>query len=164
MGAINAPTVAKLEWAVEILFPLCTTAVKLSILLLYRRMFTTFNRFFSYACNITGALILALCISAVFTDIFQCNPQKLIWTGFQHDKCIDLAAAFTGLTTVNTVMNTAILILPLPVIWTLRLSKTKRVALGLVFALGGAYVIQNYRAKNALLEANDTLVVTLLPA
>lgn len=71
-------------------YSLTITIVKLSILLLYRRIFITQG--FKMATMYVGLICLAWFFLAILLDIFQCHPFKaafnveLLFT----DRCIDL--------------------------------------------------------------------------
>lgn len=52
--------------------------------------------------------------------------------------CIDVIASLTGLAVVNIVLNTALLVLPMPMVWNLHTSQKQKIALTFIFALGCA--------------------------
>ena len=134
---------AKCLYVFEALFPLTLIATKLSILYLYKRVFTTFNRPFVWALYTVAALQVAWAISGFFVTVFQCWPIDIIWkvdsgilSGHPKGHCVHLIRSLTGLATINTVLNTALLILPMPMVWTLQMSRRQKFALSGVFALG----------------------------
>lgn len=55
--------------------------------------------------------------------------------------CIDIISFFVGISAINVCINFAILILPLPMIWTLDIERHHKLALSAVFMLGGLVVI-----------------------
>lgn len=77
--------------------------VKLSILLLYRRIFIT--RAFKLLTISVAGLCMAWSIAAVLTDIFQCHPVTAAFDPTQlfTDKCIDAQAYYWGVTATNMV-------------------------------------------------------------
>lgn len=135
----------------EALFPATLIATKLSILYLYKRIFTTLNRPFAWALYTVAALQLGWAISGFFTTVFQCWPVDILWrleggimSGHPAGHCIDLVASLTGLAIINAVLNTAMLILPLPMIWHLQISQKRKAALSAIFVLGCAWVLSEY--------------------
>ncbi len=118
-------------------YSLTITIVKLSILLLYRRIFITqgFQRTTIYV----GLICLAWFFIAIFVDLFQCSPFKaafdveLLFT----DQCIDLQAFYWGITAANLALDVILLYLPLHMVWGLQLPKRHKIALSGIFMLGG---------------------------
>ena len=118
-------------------YSLTITIVKLSILLLYRRIFATqgFKRTTVYV----GLICIAWFFIAIFMDLFQCDPFKaafeveLLFT----DQCIDLQAFYWGITAANLTLDVILLYLPLHMVWGLQLPKRQKIALSGIFTLGG---------------------------
>ncbi|KAI4142318.1 MAG: hypothetical protein LQ341_003249, partial [Variospora aurantia] len=148
----------------EALFPVTTIATKLSILYLYKRIFSTFNPIFSWALYIVGALQVGWAVSGFFTTVFQCWPIDILWrldgglfSGHPAaGHCIDLVASLTGLAVINTVLNTALLVLPMPMIWNLHTSRKHKMALTLIFALGCA-IARTYLTSRAINDPSTIL-------
>lgn len=117
-------------------YSLTITVVKLSILMLYRRIFVTqgFKRTTTYV----GVICLAWFLLAIFIDIFQCHPfeaafnVKLLFT----DRCIDLQAFYWGITAANVTLDVVLLYLPLHMVWGLKLPKRQKFVLSGIFMLG----------------------------
>ncbi|KAI4196796.1 MAG: hypothetical protein LQ348_002239 [Seirophora lacunosa] len=141
----SALQASKWLYIFEALFPVTTIATKLSILYLYKRIFSTLNKNFAWALYTVGALQVAWAVSGFFTTVFQCWPIDILWrlegglfSGHPAGHCIDLVASLTGLAVINTVLNTALLVLPMPMVWKLHTSRKHKIALTLIFALGCA--------------------------
>lgn len=130
----NAFPLLQLYWASQQLYVLTQALVKISILLLYRRVFTT--PWFQKTVNI-GLVLLVLEKSAyLFLVIFRCQPIAAVWDVRLPSKCLDLnAIGFSG-GVVGIVDHIIIMVLPLPELWKLRLSTRKKIHLALVFAIG----------------------------
>lgn len=139
VGPARAVQAGKALYVLEAIYPFCTGSTKLSILLLYRRIFTTNDPIFKWALYTVGSVLIGWATAGFFTTVFQCWPVHIAWTNpFQEDACIDLVPALIGLATINTLLNGAVLILPLPKLWNLRISKSQKVALCGIFVLGSA--------------------------
>ena len=74
--------------------------------------------------------------------IAQCQPVHALWdlTSMPR-KCIDLKSFFVGSGIPNVLLNSVILVLPLPMVWTLEIERKHKLALSGVFLLGGFVVI-----------------------
>ena len=111
--------------------------VKLSILALYRRIFSTVA--FRKSIPTAGAAVLLWFTVALFTDLFQCRPfqaafdPELLYT----DHCINLMAYYRGITLSNLCIDVAILYMPLHVVWGLKLRMQQKLELTGIFLLGG---------------------------
>ncbi len=137
-GYINGPKAARALYVVEILFPASNTAVKLSTLLLYKRIFgATRNRFFSAAVYILCVFWTVLFIVGSCCTIFQCGTH-LDWAWDTDHKfgCIDLSKMVLALTLVSVVLNFFTLILPIPFVIRLQLEPRTKFGVLLVFILG----------------------------
>jgi hypothetical protein len=137
VGPADAIRAGKALYVLEAIYPFCTGSTKLSILLLYRRIFTTNNPYFKYALYAVGSVLVGWAIAGFFTTIFQCWPVHTIWD-HSGDECIDLVPALVGLATINTLLNGAVLILPLPMLWNLRISLQQKIGVCGIFILGSA--------------------------
>ena len=147
MNISDALEASKWFYASEALFPLTTIATKLSILCLYKRIFATCNMMFACALYIVGALQIGWTVSSFLTTVFQCWPINTLWaleaapfseSSKSAGHCIDLVVFITGLSVSNTVLNTALLVLPMPMVWNLHMSPKQKIALTFIFALGCA--------------------------
>ena len=118
-------------------YSLTITSVKISILLLYRRIFTT--PLFRKISLVVGIACVAWLVVEVFMDIFQCRPfsaafePALLFT----DHCIDPQAFYTGVTVANLGLDAVVLYLPLHMVWKLKLLTRQKLMLSGIFLLGG---------------------------
>lgn len=113
---------------------LAQALIKISIMLLYRRVFPT--PWFQKTVNI--GMILLVLEKGVFLllVVFRCMPIAAIWDVRLASNCLDLnVIGFSG-GVVGIVDHVLIMILPLPELWKLRLSTKKKVHLALVFVVG----------------------------
>ena len=117
-------------------YSLTITFVKISILLLYRRIFTTAP--FRKASVAVGAACLLWFIIEVFMDIFQCHPIKAAFDPalLSTDRCIDLQSFYSGITIANLCLDVVILYLPLHMVWKLKLPTKQKLTLSGIFLFG----------------------------
>lgn len=57
-----------------------------------------------------------------------------------RDYCIDANAYYISTSAFNVALDFWILVLPLPVVWSLQLSGRRKVGLNVIFLIGGLYV------------------------
>ena len=113
---------------------------KLSILLMYRRLFDTART------GKTHYLILIL-IWANFAfyfpylgaTVFQCVPRDRIWDPTVKGGCINLLAAFIAASAINVVSDWSILLLPLYLISKLKIATKRKIGVLAIFAVGLLY-------------------------
>lgn len=120
-----------------ITYSLTITSVKMSLLLLYQRIFAT--KEFRRRSMIVGAACIAWFIAEVFANIFQCHPFSEAFNpeALFTKKCIDLQAFYWGITIANLFLDVAVLALPIHMVWGLRLSTRKKCELSAIFLFGG---------------------------
>ena len=129
---------AKSLYIIEVLFPACNSCVKISILLLYRSIFgATRNRVFQIASKTLGALWLVLAVVGTCCTALQCWPVSYAWTTDHSEKCLDLEKMVFALAMFAIPLNVVTLVLPLPLIWKVQLSRKTRIGIALLFVLGG---------------------------
>lgn len=71
-----------------------------------------------------------------FSVLVRCLPIQAIWDVRTPGRCLDLNIIGISGAVLNIVEHFIILLLPLPALWKLRLSRKKRVQLALVFGIG----------------------------
>lgn len=112
-------------------------AGKLAILLLYQRIFDTGStRWF-------GRLIkFCLVIQCIKDSIFlclillECIPISAVWDkSITNAKCLNLGAVSLAGSIASIATDVALMILPLPVLWKLQVSRIKRLGLCFIFSV-----------------------------
>ncbi|PGH04418.1 hypothetical protein AJ80_08529 [Polytolypa hystricis UAMH7299] len=127
-------TVMKLFFALQILYKFTINLTKISILLLYRRLFDT--RRFRLICHLVLFYVAMYGLASIIATGLECSPIRRVFDKAVEGSCIDLTAFWYTTATSNIVTDIVILILPLPVIQTLRLPKRQKYGLMLIFTLG----------------------------
>lgn len=110
--------------------------VKISILLLYRRIFPIYH--FKIATLIVGVTCISWLIAALLCLAFQChtNAERYNVDSLFSDQCIDLKAYWIAITASNMALDLIILCMPLYIVWDLMLTTRQKVALSGLFSLG----------------------------
>lgn len=118
----------------------CTTVgiVKISILLMYARIFPT--RGFRIAAVILGSIVVGWVIAIICVSVFQCTPIAKAWNPTLPGTCINLKGSFIGNAVPNILTDIAILALPVHVVRGLHATITHRLSVIAVFLLGSLFV------------------------
>ncbi|KAB8216240.1 hypothetical protein BDV33DRAFT_157672 [Aspergillus novoparasiticus] len=125
----------KCFFANEISYTLLIPSIKISILLLYRRIFTVRN--FRIASLITGGLVMSWCLAVFITVLLQCRPIALNWNKTLEGTCIDPKQFFFGNAISNLLIDVVILALPIPMVLQLQLRLSQKLTILGIFLLGG---------------------------
>ncbi|KAK4165536.1 hypothetical protein QBC43DRAFT_234787 [Cladorrhinum sp. PSN259] len=125
---------AKYLVVAEVLYVFNLVWTKLSILLMYYRIFR-FPYFKKWAYGI-GAFIIAWVITITFLFIFICVPVEKLWYPQIPGRCINQVGTWIANAVSTIVSDLVILCLPIPQVWSLQLRKGEKVAVTLAFCLG----------------------------
>ncbi|KAH7354845.1 hypothetical protein BKA65DRAFT_548927 [Rhexocercosporidium sp. MPI-PUGE-AT-0058] len=123
----------KYLWASIISYNLSLTCIKASVILQYLRVFV--GTPIRYWCWASIALSMVYGVVTVVTSIFTCTPISAFWTF--RGKCIDRRAIWFFNAGFNIITDIIILVLPMPVLSSLRLPLKQKIVLMFIFALGG---------------------------
>ena len=125
----------KLLFALEILYTITLVAVKLSILLLYRSIFT--GRAFAIVVNVTSAFVIAWGLALILVSIFTCKPIHGFWDITVPSTGISTREFFLGNEIPNICMDVFILSLPVRKVWQLQMPVRQKFSVSGLFLLGG---------------------------
>ena len=121
--------------AAEVLYNPAIFTTKLSILLLYHRIFP--GPRFKLILWLVGAFVLAYSFTAAAVNIFQCVPVEALWNPAIKPRCVNLGADLIALSSMNVVTDFLILCLPMPQLWQLHASRARKIQLSGMFLLAG---------------------------
>ena len=113
---------------------LTLAAIKVSILLLYHRIFP--QRWFRLVLIIVGCILIVWGLVGLLVQIFQCWPIKTQWDPSVAGHCINYPAYALTLVITNVVTDLVILALPIPLVWRLHTTLKKKLMLIATFAIG----------------------------
>lgn len=131
-------TFFKLLYSIYYVYDFALAVTKVSALLFLSRIFPKRQSpaWFNYAIYATHALNVAWLIGIIFGTVFQCNPVQKGWSPMMDGKCGSTNALWLGSAVPSVVIDLVILLLPLPRIWGLQMSRAKKGGITLVFLLG----------------------------
>ncbi len=132
-----------------------TLFIKLSLLTLIARVFSPYKRRVQAIWGLAGLLVVYYLIALVL-KIRVCWPISAYWKG-ETSRCLDQSALITADSIISTVTDTIILILPLPMTWSLQLPLSKKCRIGGMLAIGGlATAFSAWRLHLILTEGKST--------
>jgi hypothetical protein len=129
-----------------------TTLVRISILLFYWRVFTL--PAFRTALIVAGAVVSSAGIAIMLVFAFQCSPPELFWDPRTGGTCINQLPFYLSGGSINLLEDLMVLVLPMPVLWRLKATFSKKLALSFIFALGGFVCITSVIRIFAIKEIN----------
>ncbi|KAF7594151.1 hypothetical protein BBP40_010000 [Aspergillus hancockii] len=129
----------KIVWANSFVYTGCVAFIKLSILALYKRLFSTPRMIL--AVNVVAAFLLLWAVSVCVVGTILCLPVNKFWDPTVEGSCLDAAKFYYGMQIPNIVTDTVLLIMPTKVVWALPISRTQRLLLSGVFIVGGLTLI-----------------------
>ena len=127
-------TFKKILYAWVLFYDITPLLIKISLLLLYKRIFA--NHRFHTAVNIVGVFSVSWCAAFFTKSIWNCVPIKGFWDPHVHARCINFTASTIAYAVINIFTNILVLALPVPIIWRLQLSTSRKMILTLIFMLG----------------------------
>ena len=127
----------KFLYIYEVFYTAAVAVTKVSILLFYWRIFKTPG--FKITLITITTVLTGWLIGVMLAGILGCEPIHSFWD-FSPGHCINLYHYFLGSGIPNIVLNFLVLFLPLPLVWTLQIPRSQKIALTGIFLLGGLYV------------------------
>ncbi|KAF7553954.1 hypothetical protein G7046_g6952 [Stylonectria norvegica] len=124
----------------QISYKISINLTKISILLLYLRIFSKV-RWFKWLCWFLIASVLCYAIASVTATIFQCSPVQRAFNNTIDGTCINNATFWFANAGFSITTDIIILFMPMALVYQLQIPQIQKVALLVVFALGGFVVI-----------------------
>ncbi|OOQ85542.1 integral membrane protein [Penicillium brasilianum] len=118
----------------SILYTLCVASIKLSILMLYKRLFPV--KPMDIAVKIVSLIIILWAACGILAGCFTCIPTEKLWNPMIPGGCMDLGRFYYGLQIPNIVTDAIILVMPMHTVWGLPISKAQKTGLSIIFILG----------------------------
>jgi len=125
---------AQLYYVSQILYVVVQNAAKLSILLLYLRIFPGAR--FRLWTKIMIAWVVCHTFAFGISITLQCLPFDALWESKVEGKCINPTGIVYTCAAFSILEDMTLILLPIPELKSLNLSLRKRIALIFMFALG----------------------------
>ncbi|KAH0491322.1 hypothetical protein TgHK011_002759 [Trichoderma gracile] len=141
---------AALKWfyVAQIFYKLTINLTKMSIVLLYLRIFV--QRWFRIACYILLGIVTSYAIASTATSIWQCTPIRGAWDKSVNPTCISLTMNWYANAGYSIATDVLILLLPMQPIWASKLPLAQKRALMVVFALGSFVTVTSIMRATTL--------------
>lgn len=118
---------------------MATVALKLSLIWLYTRIFST-AQFKRWAYAAMG-LVLGYGIAFLCVFMTNCQPISQQWNPVPGGWCRDLSVEELASVTINLAIDLIIVIMPMPVLWGLQMAVRNKIFISLMFCIGFLYVV-----------------------
>lgn len=133
-------------FALGIVYSLAAMAIKLSIILLYIRVFSTSNTAFRRCIYTASFLSVALSVTFIIVILAACQPLEFFWTqydGVSEGTCIDISSFFVAFSIFNVSLDVFLLVLPIPMVLKLHMSVRKKLIVCALMMLGILYAVMS---------------------
>ncbi|KAK6837688.1 hypothetical protein RU639_001319 [Aspergillus parasiticus] len=150
----------KIIFAYVILYATTVPMVKLSVLLLYRRIFRlTWTLYFCAFLSVGYAISVSTTIS------LACVPSSFFWTQWVYPLSggycrINLYQFYLWNGVANLFTDVIILCLPMPIVWSLQMPKGQKWAISGIFLLGGFVCVATIVRICAITKMKDSVDIT----
>ncbi|KAI1629388.1 integral membrane protein [Exophiala viscosa] len=121
-------------WAAQLLYKFANGTTKISIVLLYLRIFP--SRMFKIVSWAVIAYVMAYCTAAVCTSIWQCKPIAKAWNKTMPGHCIDIGQLWYANSAFTIFADLLLIAMPMKQIAKLKLPISQKLGLIFVFSLG----------------------------
>ncbi|KAK2049811.1 integral membrane protein [Colletotrichum somersetense] len=151
----------KLILASGVTWLLGTVFIKMAILWLYTRIFSTarFKRWAHILMGVTGAYGVAFLI--LFMS--RCTPMSQQWNPVPGGHCRDITIDQIVSVSINIIVDVAMTVLPMPMLWGLQMPLKNKIAVSAMFGMGLATIaIMIWRLVNTLTTIGDPDFVFIL--
>ena len=119
----------------QVLYSTTIFLIKLSWLALLQRIFPA--KWLLRATWAIGSLITAYTIVQIVCAVLHCVPIRALWDPQVLGRCINIDDVFILCGSLNIATDIVILFLPMPELWKLQVSNTRKAQLTFMFLLGG---------------------------
>lgn len=112
------------------------------------------SRGFATGVWIMGSFVGATGLVLICGSIFQCTPIAYNWDKTTQGRCIDMVQFARFMAIPNVITGIGMLILPLPMVWSLHMTSSRKIALTATFLHGIMLVFQSSCREPTLLYAD----------
>ncbi|CAI7668047.1 unnamed protein product [Penicillium palitans] len=147
----------KIIFAAAYLYDLCITLPKLSVLCFYYRVLRRGATWVPPTLWAVGALCVCWLIGSGLLTTFQCTPIDAAWEAVPDSRCFTQWKFFTATAAPSAMLDLIILLIPLPLLWSLHMTKAKKAMLIGLFICGYSVIILSLGRLITLLKASSAL-------
>lgn len=129
-------TILKFGYAVNPQYCANQLFAKLSLLVLYHRLFSV-DKIFVRLTYVVGAVQIAWFIAEYFDRWFTCTPVRKVWEPLIEGYCINQSASLAVSETFNSGIDFVMIGMAVYMVVKLNISFSNKIKLSVLFALGG---------------------------
>src|ERR1700753_118525 len=119
------------------LWVVSSSFTRLSLLCFYYRLIDHINfRRYKFILHIVVIISVLFFFAYVITLSLACRPLSMLWSNDYEPVCFDLGKFLFTVTIINTVLELVVAILPVPVIFTMQMSKGQQWSVACLLSLG----------------------------
>ena len=140
LSGVN-PTNQKINYITSAIFMLCNGFTKLSLLTFYLRLSP--QKWWRVA--VWGSIVIVALYTSIIALMifFQCDPvRKAYDVRVKEGKCLNAGALYIATAGTNVVTDLILFVLPVPMVYRLRLGWAQKMGALLIFGIGSMYVIR----------------------
>lgn len=124
----------KLVYVLDLHWLTLVTLIKLSILHFYSVVFR--KDLFAKVVYGVMAIVIAYWMGTFWADAFLCDPPRKAWEVAIPGKCGNSNMMYTAMASADLIIDIIVILLPMPILWTLQLRTSKKILLTAIFGLG----------------------------
>ncbi|KAL8786598.1 MAG: hypothetical protein Q9195_008155 [Heterodermia aff. obscurata] len=132
-------TIFKASYGMSVAYPIACVLPKLSICCMYLTLLRP-NHYLRRATYMMIAFLVANAVAWFVPTVAVCRPISAYWNQ-EPAKCIDYQVFGVWISLPHVVSDLVILILPLPVLWKMRISRTSKFSLTVTFLTGSIGIV-----------------------
>ncbi|KAL3452738.1 hypothetical protein BJX65DRAFT_292734 [Aspergillus insuetus] len=134
-------TLQKIVLACSIVYLYCLGFAKIALLVLYHRILSPI-RAWAYTIYFVGFIIVGYTIALTLALFFACNPLDKNWNPFiVGGSCINRPGVYLATAATNTVSDVVLILIPVNVVWRLRMGWMRKLGAICMFGIGGLTII-----------------------
>ncbi|KAK3689257.1 hypothetical protein B0T22DRAFT_490742 [Podospora appendiculata] len=126
----------KVGYVMNIQTPMNQTFAKLSLLVLYHRLFYI-SSWFVRSIYVIGLVQICWCIAMVCVRLFQCHPIDAFWNPFLQGQCLDGQVILAVGEPINSLVDFIMVGMAIWMVHKLKVTRADKVRVMFLFALGG---------------------------
>ncbi|KAF3392439.1 hypothetical protein F1880_008677 [Penicillium rolfsii] len=132
-------TLLKVVLAAAVIYIPCLAFAKLSLLMLYYRLLSTFSRGWAYSIYIIAFFISGYSLALTLALIFACNPVQKGWDiSIPPDvgSCISRPGVYLATAVTNTLSDVILILIPIRVVSGLQMRLSQKIGVVAMFCIG----------------------------
>ncbi|KAI2890473.1 hypothetical protein CBS76997_6660 [Aspergillus niger] len=149
----------RLLYAVYYVYDIGLFFTKLSAILFLSRIFPWHanSKWFNYTIVATHCLNCAWLVGIIFGTTFMCNPVQKGWNPTLPGHCGTTSALWLGSAIPSVIIDLIILLLPVPKIWSLQMTTTRKLGIIGVFVIGYSVIVVSLGRLTTVLLTGSSL-------